>query len=82
VVVYQRAGGIWLSSQLTFILSTPSHHRGQHVMGSMGIVGGGHTLSLVLGGFVLFFGLSLLFWAFFLNRVPRLRLMLISVGGV
>jgi MFS family permease len=74
--------GIWLSSQLTFILSAPSHHRGQHVMGSMGIIGGGHTLSLVLGGFVLFFGLSLLFWAFFLNRVPRLRLMLISVGGV
>src|SRR6266571_3067374 len=46
--------GIWLSSQLTF----------------------------VLGAFALFFGLCLLFWAFFLNRVPRIVLMLASIGGV
>jgi len=31
---------------------------------------------------VLCFGLGLLFWAFFLNRVPRLRLMLTSIVGV
>jgi len=39
-------------------------------------------MSLVLGAYVLFFGLSLLFWAFFLNRVPRLLLMLSSITGI
>ena len=74
--------GIWLSSQLTFILSVPIHNKHQLLMGSMSGLGGGHRLSLVLGSYVLFFGLSLLFWAFFLSRVPRLRLMLTSVAGV
>jgi MFS family permease len=31
---------------------------------------------------VLFFGLCLLFWAFFMNRAPRLLLMLSSIVGV
>ena len=74
--------GIWLSSQLTFILSVPIHNKHQLLMGSMSGAGGGHRLSLVLGSYVLFFGVSLLFWAFFLSRVPRLRLMLTSVAGV
>src|SRR5258706_4644600 len=51
-------------------------------MGSLSGHGGGHRVSLVLGAFVLFFGLCLLFWAFFLGHVPRLRLMLISLVGV
>lgn len=74
--------GIWLSSQITFILSTPARNPQQLLMGSMSGPGGGYRLSLVLGGYVLFFGICLLFWAFFLNRVPRLRLMFISVAGV
>lgn len=74
--------GIWLGSQLTFILSVPIHNKHQFLMGSMSGPGGGHRLSLVLGAYVLFFGVSLLFWAFFLSRVPRLRLMLTSVVGV
>jgi MFS family permease len=74
--------GVWFSSQITFILSSPVHRPYQLLMGSLSGVGGGHLLSLILGGFVLFFGLCLLFWAFFLNKVPRLRLMLLSVGGV
>ncbi len=74
--------GIWLSSQLTFILSVPIHNKYQFLMGIMSGSGGGHRLSLVLGSYVLFFGISLLFWAFFLSRVPRLRLMLTSVVGV
>ncbi|MEO8953053.1 MAG: MFS transporter [Ktedonobacteraceae bacterium] len=74
--------GIWLGSQLTFILSVPLHNKHQLLMGSMSGPGGGHRLSLVLGSYVLFFGLSLLFWAFFLGRVPRLRLMITSVVGV
>lgn len=74
--------GIWLSPQITFILSRPHHDPHQLLMGSMAGPGGGHRLSLVLGGYVLFFGLCLLFWAFFLNHVPRLRLMLISITGV
>lgn len=39
-------------------------------------------MSLILGAYVLFFGLCLLFWAFFLNRAPRLLLMLFSITGV
>lgn len=74
--------GVWLSSQLTFILSLPVHRKHQLLMGSMSGPGSGHRLSFILGSYVLFFGLSLLFWAFFLSRVPRLRLMLTSVAGV
>ena len=75
--------GIWFSSQLPFILSNPVknwHH--QVLMGSMSGPGGAHNLSLVLGAYVLFFGLCLVFWAFFMGKVPRLRLMLTSILGV
>jgi len=74
--------GIWLSAQVTFILSSRRHLPGQFLMGSLSGAGGGSHLSLVLGAIVLFFGLCLLFWAFFLNRVPRLLLMLFSIGGI
>jgi MFS family permease len=74
--------GVWFSSQITFILSEPVHNPHQLLMGSLSGPGSGHRLSFILGGYVLFFGLSLLFWAFFLNRVSRLRLMLTSVLGV
>jgi MFS family permease len=75
--------GIWFSSQLPFILSNPvqgQHH--QLLMGSMSGPSGAHNLSFVLGGYVLFFGLCLVFWAFFLGRVPRLLLMLTSIVGI
>lgn len=74
--------GVWLSSQLTFVLSMHEHNRSQLLIGVASGPNGGHLLSLILGGFALFFGLSLLFWAFFLNRVPRIRLMLTSIFGV
>lgn len=74
--------GIWLSSQLTFILSSPRHEKHQMLMGSLSQHGGGGHLSLILGAYVLFFGLCLLFWAFFMNRAPRLLLMLSSIVGV
>jgi MFS family permease len=74
--------GVWFGPQLTFILARGGHHPQQHLMGSVSGPGGGHILSLALGAFVLFFGLCLLFWAFFLGHVPRLRLMLISLLGV
>ncbi len=74
--------GIWLSSQLTFILSSPRRDSHQLLMGSLSQHGGGGRLSLILGLYVLFFGLSLLFWAFFMNRAPRLLLMLSSIVGV
>jgi MFS family permease len=74
--------GIWLSSQLTFILSSTGHKPHQLLMGVFSATGGGGRLSLVLGGYVLFFGLCLLFWAFFLNRAPRLLLMLSSITGI
>jgi MFS family permease len=74
--------GIWLSAQLTFILSSYRHNPHQSLMGIFSAHGGGGHLSLVLGAFVMFFGLSLLFWAFFLNRVPRLLMMLSSIIGI
>ncbi len=74
--------GVWLGPQVPFLLSMPSHFPDQLVMGSMSGPGGGHRLSLVLGGYALFFGLCLLFWAFFLARISRLRLMLTSVAGI
>ncbi len=74
--------GIWLSSQIIFILSGPIHNPYQLLMGSLHGPGGGRRLSFILGGYVLFFALCLLFWAFFLNRVSRLRLMLTSILGV
>lgn len=74
--------GVWLSAQLTFILSSRRHLPGQLLMGAMSAHGDGGRVSLVLGAYALFFGLSLLFWAFFLNRTPRLLLMLSSIGGV
>ncbi len=74
--------GIWLSTQLTYVLSSTTHEPNQSLMGIFSAHGGGGRLSLVLGAYVLFFGLCLLFWAFFLNRVPRLLLMLSSITGV
>ena len=74
--------GIWLSSQLTYVLSSTTHNPNQLLMGIFSTHGGGGRLSLVLGAYVLFFGLCLLFWAFFLNRAPRLLLMLFSITGV
>ena len=74
--------GIWLSAQLTFILSSRRHIPHQSLMGIFSDHGSGGHLSLVLGAFVLFFGLSLLFWAFFLNKVPRLLMMLSSITGI
>ncbi|HJT58479.1 MAG TPA: MFS transporter [Ktedonobacteraceae bacterium] len=74
--------GVWLSSQLTFILSSDRHLPHQALMGIVSGHGGGGRLSMILGIYVLFFGLCLLFWAFFLNRVPRLVLMLFSIAGV
>ena len=74
--------GIWLSAQLTFILSSSKRYPHQSLMGIFSGHGSGGHLSLVLGAFVMFFGLSLLFWAFFLNRVPRLLMMLSSITGI
>lgn len=74
--------GIWLGPQLTFVFSRPSSDSSQLLMGITSGPGGGRLLSLILGSLVCFFGLSLLYWAFFLKRVPRLQLMLISIAGV
>ncbi len=74
--------GVWLSSQLTFVLSAPRREHHQYLMGSLSAAGSGGRLSLILGLYALFFGLCLLFWAFFLNRAPRLLLMLASIAGV
>jgi hypothetical protein len=75
--------GIWLSSQLTFVLSMPSHsHPHQLLMGIFSGAYAGRYISLVLGVLALVFGLCLLFWAFFLGRLSRLRLMLNSIAGI
>src|SRR5947208_15420532 len=57
--------GIWLSSQITFILSKPHHDPHQLLMGSMDGPGSGHCLSLILGSYVVFLVLIFHFYAFF-----------------
>ena len=74
--------GIWLGSQVPFLLSAHHHHPTQLLIGSMSGPGGGSRLSLIMGGYVIFFGLCLLFWAFFLSHLPRLVLMLASITGI
>lgn len=74
--------GVWIGPQLTFILSKHGSDHSQQLMGSLSGPGAGHTVSLVLGAYVLFFGLCLLFWAFFLKSIPRLNLMLTSITGI
>jgi len=74
--------GVWLSSQLPYILTVHRSNVHQLLVGSMSGPGAGGRLSLILGAVALYFGLCLLFWAFFLNRLPRLVLMLTSIVGV
>ncbi len=74
--------GVWIGPLLTFILSKHSNNHNQLLMGSLSGPGAGHILSMVLGAFVLYFGLCLLFWAFFLKHIPRLNLMLTSITGI
>jgi MFS family permease len=74
--------GIWLSTQLTYLLSVKHRMGGQMLMGSLNGPGGATKLSLVMGVIILFFGLCLIFWAYFLNRFPRIFLMLCAVGGI
>lgn len=74
--------GIWLSTQLTYLLSSKHHMTGQILMGSLNGPGGATKLSIALGIIILFFGLCLIFWAYFLNRFPRIFLMLCAIGGV
>jgi MFS family permease len=74
--------GVWFSSQITFILTSPTHNAQQLLMGSVSGAGGGPRVSLILGAYVGFFGLCLLSWAFFLRGIPRLWLMLTSVVGI
>src|SRR6266699_4170696 len=46
--------GIWLSSQLTFVLASPVHDPNHLLMGSMSGHDGGRRVSFVLGAFALF----------------------------
>src|SRR5258708_29182337 len=70
--------GVWFGPQLTFILAKAGHGTHQSLMGSLSGPGGGHKLCLILGSFVLFFGLILLLLDFFIVHVPRLRLLFFS----
>src|SRR5258708_12346110 len=74
--------GVWFGPQLTFILAKAGHGTHQSLLGSLSGPGGGHNLGLILGAFFLFFGLLLLFLAFFFGYVRRLRLLFISLLGV
>src|SRR5260370_21668364 len=67
--------GIWLSSQLPFILSMRRHDPNQVLIGTMSGHGGGIRLILLLGFFFMFFWPCLLFLSLFLMPSPSPTLM-------
>lgn len=71
--------GVWVSAQIEFVLAARLHVPGQHFVGSLH--GRAGTLSEILGGYVLWFALCVVVWAFMLGRLPRLPTLLVTVSG-
>jgi MFS family permease len=71
--------GVWVSAQIEFVLAARLHVPGQHFVGSLH--GRAGTLSEILGGYVLWFAVCVVAWAFVLGRLPRLPTLLITVSG-
>jgi len=71
--------GVWLTAQLSFVLTARVHVRGQQFVGLLHAHPG--RLGLVLGGYVLLFSLFVVVWAALLGRLPRLRTLLVTASG-
>ncbi|GAC1358012.1 MAG: hypothetical protein NVSMB38_40850 [Ktedonobacteraceae bacterium] len=71
--------GIWLTSQITFVLAGHLHVRGQLFVGSL--YRQESYLSAYLGGYVLLFSVCVVVWACILGRLPRLPVLLFTLPG-
>ncbi|GAC1397132.1 MAG: hypothetical protein NVSMB65_16160 [Chloroflexota bacterium] len=71
--------GVWLTAQLSFVLTAHLHVPGQRFAGLLH----GHPgqLSVLLGGYVLWFSLCVVVWAFVLDGLPRLPVLLFTACG-
>ncbi len=71
--------GIWVTSQITFVLAGDRRAEGQNFPGAF--TGNEAGLSAVLGVYVLVFSLCILAWAFFIGRLPTVPVLFITVAG-
>lgn len=71
--------GTWVAPQITFVLTGDLDAPGQRFVGAL--AGHGAWLSVILGGYVLLFGLCVVAWAFLVGRLPTLPVLLVAVGG-
>jgi MFS family permease len=71
--------GVWITSQIAFVLAGNLHAPGQRFVGSLS-----HheaQLSAILGGYVVWFSLCVVAWAFVLGRLPRLPTLFVTISG-
>jgi Arabinose efflux permease len=71
--------GIWITSQIVFVLAGKLHVPGQVFVGSL--YHKEAVLSAYLGGYVLLFSICIVAWAFFIGRLPKLPVLLASISG-
>ena len=71
--------GVWVTAQIEFVLSARLHVAGQRFVGSLH--GDEVHLSLLLGGYVLWFALCVSVWATFVGRLARLPTLLVTIFG-
>lgn len=71
--------GVWITAQLVFVLTGPHTIAGQRFAGSL--FHQDALLSAILGGYVLWFSLCVVVWAFVLSRLPRLPTLLVTISG-
>lgn len=78
-VVVNAILGTWVAAQITFLLTSERRVPGQRFVGALA----GHEgrLSLILGGYVLLFGLCVVGWAFLVGRLPTKPVLLVTLGG-
>jgi MFS family permease len=71
--------GVWISAQLTYLLSARLSVPHQHFVGSL------HrhtaTLSTILGAYLIWFTLCVLAWSGIVGRLPRLPVLLVASCG-
>jgi MFS family permease len=71
--------GIWVTSQITFVLAGHLHVPAQHFVGSL--YQQEPLLSAYLGGYVLLFSGAVVAWAFVLGHLPKLPVLLLTLFG-
>jgi MFS family permease len=71
--------GVWITAQIAFVLAGNLHAPGQRFVGSL--FHHEAQLGAILGGYVVWFSLCVVAWAFVLGRLPRLPILVVTVFG-